>query len=705
MKELNSKMQSQLEKMTQTGKLFRTAVTGQEVWDLYLNSFQKGDNPVFRDPESSEHNCNHCNNFIRRYGNIVAIDENYKTMTLFDFDIEGEYASVVKALSERLQKAEIINVFFETFDELKSLPYEACKKSNDKFQLGVDKNVKRYTKEEAELYGVVKPNEIRTFNHFHLFLPANFVDQTGLSVEAIMGKHRDNWSVFSRGMKEIPLATLELVRDLINQGSLLDGETHLHKVDKMIPLKKEYDSIPEEDKNAWCWVKSYNFTLAKFKNELIGVLCSELAEGEELNKACQSWNKRVDPANYMKVTAPITQRQIDEAKKFVEENGYKDSFSRREAGIDDIKASEIKHMNSGDGSIEEVSIFDGVKANKHQHKRNQFDNVEEVSIEKFMKDILPNCTSVEAYLKNNHFGNMVTLTTSKSQDSKPMFKWDNNYSWTYNGNLAGKSQIKESVKTQGGNVDGVLRFSIMWADNDIDDSDLDAHCVEPSGNVIYYGDKRSVATGGHLDIDIQHPQQHKKRGKNVVENIAYPSLTNMNQGEYKFIVNQFSARNSKGFTAEIEFDGEIFTYSYDKAVSGNVNVATVTLKDGQFSIKHHLPESNASREVYGLETNKFHKVNLVCLSPNHWGKNNVGNKHYFFMLDKCQAEGKIRTFHNENLNSDLLEHRKVMEVLGSTTMIEPNGKQLSGLGFNATVHDEVILKLSGNFNRMVKVKF
>jgi hypothetical protein len=46
-----------------------------------------------------------------------------------------------------------------------------------------------------------------------------------------------------------------------------------------------------------------------------------------------------------------------------------------------------------------------------------------------------------------------------------------------------------------------------------------------------------------------------------------------------------------------------------------------------------------------------------------------------------------------------------MEVLGNTTMLEPNSKQLCGLGFNATVKDELIVKLSGNFKRTVKIKF
>lgn len=708
--EVRKKMQSQLQKMEATGMLFRVNLTGAQIWTMYLKSFSKENDPVFRDPASSVHNCNLCNNFLRRYGNIVAIDNDNKIMTLFDFDITGEYEDSVKVMGENIRKAVIENVFFETFTELHSLPYEKTVKTATKFKLGTDVSYKRYTKAEADLYGVVKENEDRTFNHFSLSLGKAFVDMSGNSIEAIQAGHRDAKNVFQRAMEEISLDTLMLVRDLINQGSLLDGETHLHKVNKFIPLKKEYDKVPSEDRDNWCWVKSRDLPFAKFKNELIGVLCSDLAEGMELNKACQAWNKRVDPANYMKAKAPITQKQIDEAKGFVSDNGYEASFNRRHATVEDIKVTEIKHIRAGDGTIEEKSIFDKVKSNKSRHKKNEFEGIEEVSIGKFMKDILPGCTLVEAYLQNNQEGNLVTMTTSADDSSKPIFKWANNYSWTYEGNLAGKSMIKDAVASQGGKVDGVLRFSIMWCgEGSQDNSDLDAHCNEPNGNVIYYSRSKSPYTGGNLDIDIQNPIAHKQRGKrDVVENITFPSLDRMKDGVYTFRVHQFSARKSEGFQAEIEFGGEIFSYTWSKPIGSKkyVDVAKVRLTNGLFSIEHLLPETSTSKELYGLETNHFHKVNLMCLSPNHWGENEVGNKHFFFMLEGCKANQPLRSFHTENLKTDLLDHRKVMEVLGNTNMLEPiEAKHLSGLGFNATVRDELIVKLSGSFKRIIKIKF
>jgi len=715
--EFNKLIQAQFNKMCETGKLFRSSLTGQEVWDLYIKSFPKEHNPIFRSPDSSSHNCNHCNNFIRRYGNIVTIDENLNVVTMFDVDADEEYSAVAKVVDSKLKSATVSGVFFETFSELNSLPYEKCSKTNEIFRLGIDKNVKQYTKEEAELYKnsdnsfIVKPEEIRTFNHLHLNLPRVFVDMGDDSVEKIMANYRDAKNVFQKAMQVIPLDTLNLVKDLINQGSLLDGQTHLYKLHQIIPLKEQYDKLSDDKKDNWCWINSYKLPFAKFKNELIGTLCTELAEGEELNKACQSWNKRVDPVNYMKTVAPITKKQIEEAKKFVEENGYEESFNRRFATIDDIKASEIKHINVGDGKLKTVSIFDNVKSTSTRHKGSEFDNVEEVTIEKFMSEVLPSCTSVEAYLSNKYEGNLVSLTTANNKESKPIFKWNNNYSWTFNGNLAGKSMIKDAVEAKGGKVDGVLRFSIMWAENDpTDNSDLDAHAQEPNGTHIYYSSDYRKDRGNHrtsmsgqLDIDITQPNNFSN--KNIVENIAWTDIKRMKDGVYKLWINQYASRGSKGFKAEIEFGGEIYSYEYNKPVSGNVQVAEVTFNNGEFTIKHLLPEIASSKELYGLQTNEFHKVNLVCLSPNHWGDNNVGNKHYLFMLDDCKCPVNIRSFHNENLIPELAQHRKVLEVLGNTTMIEPANKQLSGFGFNATVRDELIVKLQGSFKRVIKIKF
>lgn len=521
--------------MALSGKLFRSSLSGHDLWDLYINSFEKKDNPVFRDPNSSYKNCNHCKNFIRRYGNIVSVDDHFNIITMFDNVTDPENVKTAAALSTALKGHPIQEIFTETFSELNSLPYESCSKNQDLFQLGVASNVKRYNKEEAEKFGVVKEGEIRTFEHVNVKLYKGFVDMSGASEATIVSGFTDAKNVFKRCMDEIPIDTLKLVKDLILQGSLLNGDAHLSKLDSIILLKAQYDTLAIGSRDNWCWMVSYRNPFAKFGNELIGTLCKELAEGKELNEACKAWNMRVDPANYMKASAPITKRQIQEAEKFVEENGYSESFDRRCANMDDIKVSEILHANAGNGKIKPLSIFDKVKSTSTRHKRSEFNGIEEVNIDKFMKDILPTCTSVEAFLANGMEKNMVTLTTSKVKGSKPIFKWTNNYSWTFNGNLAGKSEIKQAVKSAGGRVDGVLRFSMIWNDRDgLDRSDLDAWCRQPDGHRIGYNtefrrDRGGLfsSCGGQLDLDNTNP------GNEIgIENIYFPTLSKIRDGEY-----------------------------------------------------------------------------------------------------------------------------------------------------------------------------
>ena len=714
MEVLNKKLQEQFKIMCSTGKLYKSIKTGKEVWLKYLESFSDEMNPTYRDPNSSTHNCNNCNNFIKRYGNIVAIDVNFNLITLFDIMVNEEYQPSVNAMGDMLRKNPISNVFFETYDELNNLPYESCKKNNEVFRLGISKNHKTYNEIEANAFSgdVVKFGEVVTFNHFFLDLPSNFVLTTTESIESISAKYRTDKEVFLRAMMEIPLDTLNLVIDLINQGSLLNGATYLSKVISFKFLKESFNNLEIKKQDNWAWLVSHKLIIAKFKNELIGTLCTELAEGKEINDVCISWNKRVDPANFMKAVAPITEAQKKKDIKIITDLGYEDSLDRRFAILDDIKVNEIMHSNVGDGKIKTVSKFDNIKTTSSRHKKNEFKNIEEVSIDKFMKDILPTCSSVEAYLENKHDGNLVTMTTSINKDCKLMFKWDNPYSWTYSGNLAGKSMIKAAVKAKGGIVDGVLNFRLAWNDGKgTDNSDLDAWASEPSTRKVptkigfstdYRKDKSPGRSpqSGQLDIDNTSPN-----GKLAVENITWNKLSKMRDGVYKLWVNQYSANNSQGFKAEIEFDGEIHEYNYDKRVSGNVEVAEVTLNNGQFTIKHLLPSTNSNKEMYGLETNKFHKVNLMCLSPNHWGDNESGNKHYFFMLDKCKTDKPLRSFHSENLNSELVETRKTLERFGAVNLLTPTNNQLSGIGFNATVKDDLILKLKGNFKRVIKLKF
>jgi hypothetical protein len=88
-------------------------------------------------------------------------------------------------------------------------------------------------------------------------------------------------------------------------------------------------------------------------------------------------------------------------------------------------------------------------------------------------------------------------------------------------------------------------------------------------------------------------------------------------------------------------------------------------------------------------------VDTLLASPNHWGGQAVGNKHWFFILKGCKNPEPARGIYNEFLRSDLEPHRKVFEALGAKTKCEPTNDQLSGIGFSSTRSDEATVVVKG----------
>ena len=620
---------------------------------------------------------------------------------MFDFIADDEeYKASINNMAAKLKNSAVSDVFFETFEFLNQANYEKCYKSSTSFKLGIEVNYKTYSKEEVLKYGVVEENKLYTFEHFMVRMPEQFVlKDSSQSLASLVAHYRSNYEVFKRTMEEVSADVFFIVSELISQGSLLNSDLYAAQLSAMEKLKLEYMNISSDQKrDLWCKVTSYKLSCAKLLNTLIGTVLTDVESGKELGEVCRTYNYRVDPANYMKATSPITKTQIKEAQKFVEENNYTESFTRRYATLDDIKASEILHLNSDSKKIKSVSIFDQIQPTSGSKKELNLDKIKEISINDFMEKELPNAKSVELYLENRHENNLVSITTAENKDSRRIFKWNNNYSWTFKGNLSSTSLIKQNVNKFGGKTEGALRFSIMWNEDGRSICDLDAHCYihNFSGrnlNHIYYADKQNC-----LDVDMINPREVG------VENIIFNTSYNLNSKKYVFKIVNFNGGKNSGFKAEIEFNNQLFSYEFNKELIGDIHVATVEVTaDGEMSIYHNLPATNVSRGLFGLNTLEFHKVKLICLSPNYWDDNAIGNKHYMFMLENCINPEKIKGFHVDNLKSELATHRKVLEVVGNTTMIEPSdATQLSGLGFNSTIPDNVIVKI--NSNKVLKIK-
>lgn len=674
--QMRDRMLSHFASMTENNsQLFEVEVDKDKLWSLYLDSFPTNKNPIYR--ERTEHDCSCCRHFIKSLGNVVAIKDG-KVISIWDFNVDGDdtYEPSIKAMREYIHSCRISDVYL-----------------TKERRIGTSTN-----KELCE-------GNIINYDHFYADIPTKYL--WGSSKSEKQAELRDTRNVFKRSLDEITAEAVNIVLELISQNSLYRGEEHKGVLEKFAGYKAIYDTLSNSQKEIYAWEKSAEAGMAvgRIRNHSIGTLLTDVTEGVELDEAVRRYEAMVAPSNYKRPKAIFTQRMLNEAKQAISDLGYMDSLGRRYATLDDITVNNILFSNRDAAKrITGADVFDEMSASLPINAK-KFNKVEEIGIEAFIKNVLPAAQEVELLFEGRMTPNMVSLIAPENKDSKTMFKWNNNFCWAYTGNVT--DSMKERVKAAGGSVTGDLRFSIQWNESGDDNSDLDAHCIEANGDEIMFSTFRKPSfskTGGQLDIDIIHPN-----GKIAVENITWADRKKMNDGVYKFFVNQYSGSVKHGFRAEVEFDGQIYSFDYSNRMRAgeNVYVAEVTLKNGEFSIKNLLPESGVSgRDVWGLTTNQFVPVSVVMFSPNYWDEQNgIGNKHYFFMLKNCVNPETPNGFYNEFLCNELDKHKRVMEALGSKLAVAKAEDQLSGVGFSSTKHNSAIVKVKGKSERVLKIVF
>lgn len=681
-------IQKNLQQMSKdSSRLFTVNVDTEELYNLYLDSFPAGTNEIYR--ERREYDCSCCRHFIRDVGNVVSI-KNGELHTIWGINpvSDDKYNVVAAALDAYVKQKAVSGVFLK-------------------------KEKRIGTPENREMLPTGKINK---YEHFFVDLPeiCIFKECYGHTLEGDLSQFRDVRNVFKRSLDEISKESVDTVLELIAQNSLYKGAEWKKQLTEFKNYQKEYGKLTDEQKELWIWEKSIaaGAVIGKIRNHSIGTLLVNISEGMDLDLAVRKYEQIVAPVNYKRPKAIFTKKMLEDAKKTITELGYMESLQRRFATLDDITVNNILFSNKDAAKriTGAMDLFDEMEQDVAIDPK-RFSKVEEISAEDFIKNVLPVAKELEVYLENKHIQNMVSLIAPEIADAKTMFKWNNGMSWAYTGNIT-DSDIKENVKAAGGSVTGIVRFSIQWNDgNGKDNSDLDAHCLEPQGgDHIYFSHKISRYTGGELDIDITDPiYQCKSNGGVAVENITYPSKERMKPGTYKFYVNQYSFRNSQGFKAEVEVNGEIHSYEYNSPVRGNVQVAEVVLDhDGNFKVIDKLPGNCAmiSKDVWGIKTLQFTPVSVVCYSPNYWDEQKgIGHQHLFFMLKDCINPEEPNGYYNEFLKPELEQHRRVFEALGSKAHVKDVDDQLSGVGFSLTKRNDLIIKVKGATERVLKVKF
>jgi hypothetical protein len=633
--------------------LYQADVSKDQLWDAYLNSFSI--------ESRQEHNCNACRQFIKNYGNVITI-KNGSIQSIWDFESDSEYSFSIKALNDLVLSSPIKEVFVT--------------KSS---KLGIDSNF--------DLVDQIK------WDHLFYELPSHFVDRSSKSEASVQGQYRDSKNVLKRSLDELTIEATETILDLISENTLYRGAESENLLKSFLAIQKEYSVLSDSQKDLYCWSKSVQQSdaLSRIRNTSIGTLLIDISNSLDLDEAVAKFERVMAPANYKRPKAVFSKKMVEEAEQKIAELGLSQSLGRRFATKEDIT---INNLLFADRSIRQASsIFDELKEDVLINPK-KLGKVQSVSINDFLSK-LSLSSSLSLLLESRHQSNLVSLIAPISPDAPTLFKWSNAFSWSYNNALA-DSELKAKVRDAGGNVEGILRISLGWANYD----DLDLHLIEPNGNKIYYNNKRSDS-GGFLDVDMNASSGTTRK---PVENIIYSHGSNILEGKYQVVVHNYSQReySDRDFFVEIECGDELVGFNHQNPNNQeqiSIVSFTFTKKDGiQFNTD--VKSKFTSKEIWGLGSNKFHKVTMALNSPNHWA-NEIGNKHVFFMLDGAKNTGDTRGFFNEFLPDSLLEQKRVFEALSSKLRVAYSDNQLSGLGFALTAQNDFVAKVDDKLFRVL----
>lgn len=654
--------------------LLRVNIPEDEIWELYLNSYPTELNTIFR--QRKHYDGNYDRNFIKRLANLVAFDKDLNLQTIWDVKVEGYFQQVA--------------------DNLKDLVLSKVNQGKfSGFYLTTEKVAGSLSNRDNYDATIV-------WDHFYSRVPDKYVvdkDRIG----TILGEKQTGFSVLKTGLDKFSIASLETVLDLIYQNSLYRGNEFKFAVSAFLDVKKKYEKLNTElEKILFCYKEANKFSngLCRFKNTVIGTLVDDIEDGVDLDKAVASFESKVAPTNYKRTSSVVTKTMLENARKKLIELDCEDSIYRRFATESDIPTTELLFSHSDSKVVN--GVFDELIEESNKKVKN-LDKVEEISIEDFLANVLPKAKTVEALVDYNHMSNFVTLTAPQNASAKGIFAWKNPIAWAYNGDVT--DSITERVKNAGGNVEGEFRISLAWHCAD----DLDLHLIEPDKNHIYYSNNRRSKSrlGGQLDLDMNGLD--KKDSENPVENIYYATAP---VGKFKVYVNNYGKKGSKdnSFTLQVAYKGQIFNYSHERDLRSDetVDCLEINLTTDGISIKilgKGIVGNTVTCDMWGVKVGSLVPVSKIMLSPNYWGDNKVGNKHYIFALKGCNSDEPQRGFFNEFLSNDFKEHRKVFEVLGSKTRTEVTDNQVAGLGFSSTKRSELVVKVTGSFSRMLKIKF
>lgn len=644
------------------------AITGEMVWESYLEDIPDEHNPIFRtrryyDGSADKH-------FVRNAGHVFFIEPTtLEVTTIWSLEGDSYLHKVARGLHSSLMGA---------FDIDASLPLAHV------FRLPILGSAPNVDREDSSI----------TWHHFHANLRR--IAKT-YDADSIRGEANTTMQVLQRALDDGYYDALEIVQELITEGQLYRGGTYKKLVaDWLACIERKRSLPPVKHRLMIAAMARGKANQYRFISSAIGTLVKQIAEGKEVEEAVASFEAMVAPQNYKRSSAVVTSAMFKRARAEIDALGIREALERTGATVVDIEENApILHQAHEAPALD---VLDEIEEEVAQAiDAREVASAIQVPVTE-LESLISGASKVEVAVTSSMTSNRIAFTKPAIEGAPEILGHANEFGWTYI-NSATTDAIRERVAKAGGKVDAPLRISLAWHNAD----DLDLHATSNDGHV-YYGDPEHR----HAELDVDMNAGTVDNAEDPVENIVYTSEAPLlEERGVEIQVDNYHKRDSLngGWTFQIA------TENYGTVeVTGKTNVRTclrARVRNGALEVGEDKRRAKGSEIVVGesIPSGLWTPVKLIVNSPNHWGSDEFGLRHMVFLTEDYEIETPTRWLYTELLNPALRTHRKAFELLGSRLSIPADKMKdaARGYGFSVTSGQTVPVRITSHNGRRIVV--
>jgi len=351
----------------------------------------------------SHYTCMCCKSFIKRYGDLVIVDENGSTIPVMwklTDDVPTIFQEAIESMEREVAKAQIKDVFIP----------------------------------EQTLLGIPTTGE---WNHFYVNAPEELVNtKLTLTAGQVMASKLEDRKNLKNSLNEekFKLTNIKEALRLIDSEQLDGAEMFKNRLDWFKGVKEMYSETKHDivrENLIWKAVATAPDGYCSMRNSMPGTIMSDIHEGLSFDSIKDKLkDKMIDSdtgrSKYMRAEGPASSGNIERAEEIIEAYGTRDSFVRRFARKEDIPVFiwEPKEQEV----VEETDTLFGRLKNHGGEKDTENSSVVLPTITmtwvKFTEKVLPTAINLEYYVNRRTLANYCALTTAQNMDAPPIIKWD-----------------------------------------------------------------------------------------------------------------------------------------------------------------------------------------------------------------------------------------------------------------------------------------